>query len=119
MNDKFSVSKKVIDASICQIAISGILDAQTAPILENEISQTINDNFLKIVVNFKDLDYISSAGLGVFIAFIEEVREKGGDIKLVEMSPKIYSVFELLGFPLVFDILPSNKDAISKFMNKS
>jgi anti-sigma B factor antagonist len=43
---------------------------------------------LSIIVNFKDLDYISSAGLGVFMVFIEEIRSGGGDIKLVEMKPK-------------------------------
>ena len=95
--------------------IHGFLDAHTAPELENKIGDIIKSNVYNVVVNFDDLDYISSAGLGVFMAFIEEIREKGGDIKLCSMSPRVFTVFDLLGFPILFDILDNEDEAIEKF----
>ena len=63
--------------------------------------------------------YISSAGLGVFMAFIEDVRENEGDIKLTNMSPKVYNVFDLLGFPLLYEILKDEQDAVNRFFDKA
>ena len=59
--------------------------------------------------------YISSAGLGVFMAYIEEIRENGGDIKITNLQAKVFNVFDLLGFPLLFDILDTEEEAFTRF----
>ena len=51
------------------------------------------------------------------MSFIEDLREKGGDIKMSNMTPKVFSVFDLLGFPMLFDIEKEEKYAIEKFSN--
>jgi len=112
--NKFSVQIRDNDDISC-LYLEGYLDAHTAPKLESELSRLIEKGLYKIMVNFRDLDYISSAGLGVFMAFIEEIRENGGDIKLAEMKPKVFSVFDLLGFPILFDIDQDEKIIIDKF----
>lgn len=81
------------------LELKGYLDAHTAPKLEEAFQNLLKSQRFKIVVNCKDLSYISSAGLGVFMAFIEDVRNNKGDIKLTNMTPKVYNVFDLLGFP--------------------
>ena len=95
--------------------LKGYLDAHTAPKLEEAFQQLLNSKRFRIVVNFKDLSYISSAGLGVFMAYIEDVRKNNGDIKLSNMSPKVFNVFDLLGFPLLYDITNEEAEAIQKF----
>lgn len=97
------------------INLKGFLDAHTAPTLENNFTQLIENNKYKIVVNFEDLAYISSAGLGVFMAYIESVRENKGDIKLTNMSDKVYNIFDLLGFPLLYEIYKKEEEAVKKF----
>lgn len=115
--NKFSIEHKPQEG-VDVLYLEGYLDAHTAPNLEQTIGNLINSGKHHILVNFKDLDYISSAGLGVFMAFIEELREVGGDIKLSEMKPKVFSVFDLLGFPVLFDIVEENHLAIEKFLKK-
>jgi anti-sigma B factor antagonist len=97
------------------LELKGYLDAHTAPDLENAFQRLLNDKHYKIVVNFKDLSYISSAGLGVFMAYIEDVRKNKGDIKLTNMTAKVYNVFDLLGFPILYEIYKDEKEAIGKF----
>lgn len=97
------------------VYIGGELDAHTAFQLENTLKDLIEKEITEIVVNFSELSYIASAGLGVFMAYIEEVREKGGDIKLTNMSDKVYNVFDLLGFPALYEILEDEADAITRF----
>ena len=101
--------------SVNVLNVKGFLDAHTAPELENAFNGLINDNKYKVVVNFSDLQYISSAGLGVFMAYIEQIRENKGDIKLASMSDKVFNIFDLLGFPLLYEIFKSEDDAIKKF----
>jgi anti-sigma B factor antagonist len=104
--------------SIERLAIKGYLDAQTAPVLEEAIQNVVDEEKYNILINFNELEYISSAGLGVFMSFIEQVREKGGDIKMAGMSDNVYNVFDLLGFPMLFDIDASEVEVIEKFNNK-
>ncbi len=99
--------------------LSGELDAHTAPDLEKEITTLIDAGKYNIIVNFTSLEYISSAGLGVFMAYIEELRELGGDIKLTNMKEGVYNVFDLLGFPTLYDIMDDEAEAVKKFNNAS
>lgn len=97
------------------IELKGYLDAHTAPTLESTFQKLLSDKKYNIVVNCRDLSYISSAGLGVFMAFIEDVRKNHGDIKLTNMTPKVYNVFDLLGFPILYEIFKDEQEAIKRF----
>ena len=98
--------------------ISGELDAHTASQLENSLKSLIEEKNYSIIVNCGGLDYIASAGLGVFMAYIEDVRSLGGDIKLTNMNDRVYNVFDLLGFPTLYDILDDESEAINSFSNQ-
>jgi len=111
---EFSTSIKE-KGEVSVINLKGFLDAHTAPTLENNFTQLINSNKFKIVVNFEELAYISSAGLGVFMAYIESIRDNRGDIKLTNMSDKVFNIFDLLGFPLLYEIYKNEEEAIKKF----
>lgn len=100
------------------INLKGYLDAHTAPVLESNFVSLIDKNRFQIVVDFKDLVYISSAGLGVFMAYIEKIRDNNGDIKLSGMNDKVYNIFDLLGFPLLYEIFKSEEEAVNKFSKK-
>ncbi len=95
--------------------LKGYLDAHTTPDLEKAFQQLAEKNKFRILVNCTELTYISSAGLGVFMAYIEDVRKNNGDIKLSNMSSKVYNIFDLLGFPLLYDIVKDENEAIAKF----
>lgn len=99
--------------------LKGDLDAHTSPKLEEALQRLIREQRNNIIVNCKELDYIASAGLGVFMAYIEDVREKGGDIKLTNMNDRVYNVFDLLGFPTLYDILKDVSDAVNDFTLKA
>ncbi|MBU1298865.1 MAG: STAS domain-containing protein [Bacteroidetes bacterium] len=110
INFRESANANIVD-------LKGYLDAHTAPELENALQKLVNNKQYNIVVNCKNLSYISSAGLGVFMAYIEEVRKNKGDIKLTNMSPKIFNVFDILGFPLLYEIYNTELEALQKFTN--
>jgi len=111
----FHIAQRQRD-NVSVIELKGYLDAHTAPRLEETLQGLLNTSRYNIVVNCRDLSYISSAGLGVFMAFIEDVRKHNGDIKLSNMSPKVFNVFDLLGFPLLYEIVKDERDAVQRFV---
>jgi anti-sigma B factor antagonist len=100
---------------VAVISIDGFLDAHTAPQFEQALQQEIADGRVKLVVDCAKLTYISSAGLGVFMGFIEEVREQGGDIKVCGLTPKVRQVFDILGFDTIFELFENLQSAVDRF----
>lgn len=115
----FKVHIRERDNTIHVMELKGYLDAHTTPILEDSFQKLLNEKKYRIIVNCKDLSYISSAGLGVFMAFIEDVRANSGDIKMSDMTPKVFNIFDLLGFPMLYDIVKTEEDAVKKFIEKN
>jgi len=112
--DEFTITEKKQDG-LAIIYLNGFLDAHTSNVLEKKFEELLTLKSFKIVVNFSGLTYISSAGLGVFMAYIETMRSNEGDIKLCSMSDKIFNIFDMLGFPVLFNIAKDENEAITKF----
>jgi len=111
---EFKIARRETE-NVHVLELKGYLDAHTAPKLEEAFQALLKDERYRIVVNCRDLSYISSAGLGVFMAFIEDVRSHQGDIKLSNLSSKVFNVLDLLGFPLLYDIVPDEAEAVRRF----
>ncbi len=111
---EFNVNKHEV-GSVNVLDLKGYLDAHTAPELEREFNKLIDDRKYKVVVNFKDLNYISSAGLGVFMAYVETMRENKGDIKFSNLKQDVYNIFDLLGFPMLYEFYEDESEAIKNF----
>lgn len=101
--------------SVSVIDVKGYLDAHTAPELENVFNKLLDQQQFRVVVNFDELKYISSAGLGVFMAYVETMRENRGDIKFSNMKENVYNIFDLLGFPILYEFFKEEKEALKKF----
>jgi anti-sigma B factor antagonist len=118
MPNPFSLQKSSQEG-ISVISIEGYMDAHTAPEFERAIQEEIDAGNVRIVADCSRLTYISSAGFGVFMGFIEEIHEQGGDIKICSLSPKVRQVFEMLGFQELYDICDDLPGAIQKFAKAS
>lgn len=97
------------------ITLDGFVDAHTAPNFETAIQTELDAGHVRIIVDCSKLNYISSAGLGVFMSFIEEVRDQNGDIKISGLVPKVRHTFEILGFHDLFEMPDSIDAALASF----
>lgn len=101
------------------LSLEGYLDAHTAPEFEKAVQHEVDSGNTRIIADCGNLTYISSAGLGVFMSFIEDIRAAGGDLKICGLQPKVAQVFEILGFESIFDIVPARADAEKKFEDRA
>ncbi len=112
--EKFSVTR-TDEGDVTVLNLQGFLDAHTAQKFEQALKALMNEHRYAIVVDMSQLDYISSAGMGIFMGFIEEVRENRGDIKFCCVNPRVFKVFDLLGFPNIFEFYASRSEALGQF----
>jgi anti-sigma B factor antagonist len=97
------------------IALEGYVDAHTAPQFDTAIQTEFDAGRVKMIVDCSQLSYIASAGLGVFMSYIEEIREQNGDLKIFGLAPKVRHTFEILGFPDLFEMTDDLDSALAGF----
>lgn len=105
--------------SIGVIKVGGYIDTTTSSELERALSSLLKKNQFRIIVDLGDVDYISSAGWGIFISEIKGIKENSGDLKLVRMIPEVYEVFELLEFHYILKAYDTIDDAVDAFVKES
>ncbi len=100
---------------VSEIRVDGVIDTTTSPELEETIDSLFNRGRYQIILDLAGVDYISSAGWGVLISRIRDIRDNKGDILLAGMVPKVLEVYELLEFDSVlkhFDSIDSARSSL-------
>ncbi|MCK4905999.1 MAG: STAS domain-containing protein [Spirochaetes bacterium] len=100
---------------ISVIQATGYIDTVTAPELEKMLQELMNTKKFKIVINLKSISYVSSAGWGIFVSELRDIRENSGDLVLAEMSPDVYDVYELMEFSSILRSFDTINDALKNF----
>jgi anti-sigma B factor antagonist len=85
----------------------GSIDASAAPVLESHFKSLAEQGTNNIVVDFSKSEFISSAGIGIFLGTVSYLREKGGNIYFLNVPPHIDDVFELINLKSFFKSIGS------------
>ncbi len=114
---RFKIKSNVesVESGVSIIYLDGHLDAHSVERFEDEIQRNISSNIFNLLINCEKLDYISSAGMGIIMGYLDEVREKNGDIKLCCVNDKVFEIFDLVGFTEIYDFMKSEEEALEKF----
>ncbi|MFN8438780.1 MAG: STAS domain-containing protein [Cytophagales bacterium] len=100
-----------IDSNDAYLMIQGEVDASCSIELDNEISKVLSVGVKNILIDCAELTYISSAGLGVFMAHYEDCNDAGVKMVVYNMSAKIKSVFGMLGLDQILPIKDTEEEA--------
>ncbi|MDQ1265494.1 MAG: hypothetical protein QG635_645 [Bacteroidota bacterium] len=95
------------------LAIKGRLDAVTSAELESSAIALIDSGNKKLILDFSNLDYISSAGLRVLLLIAKKMKSSGGSVALASMKEFIKEVFEISGFISIFQIADDVDKAVT------
>lgn len=112
---QLSVDKVGANSSISVIKVGGYIDTTTSSELEHALGSLLKAGSYNIIIDLGNVDYVSSAGWGIFISEIKGIREHGGDLKLVKMIPEVYEVFELLEFHYILKAFDTLEEAVKDF----
>ena len=95
--------------------LKGNLNSNTSPELEDKIFEAIKNESKNMILDFEDLDYISSAGLRVIMKTAKNLKQSEGMIVLCSMQDYVKEVFEIAGFDAYLPIVSTMDDALNQF----
>jgi anti-sigma B factor antagonist len=95
--------------------VRGYVDTTTSPELQRMLTEIIQDGVTQIIIDLGAVNYVSSAGWGVFVGEIRGLREQGGDLKIIQMIPEVNEVFEMLEFNRILTCYDSLEEAIDDY----
>lgn len=97
---------------IALFRLRGYLDTETCSQMLLQLGNAMKEDVFHLIVDMSHVNYVSSAGWGVFVGEIKAIREKGGDLKIVQMMPEVADVFEMLEFNRILQHYDSIEEAI-------
>ena len=104
------VSVDLLD-NYCLIQVDGEVDASSSIHLDEAMQKAVDASCPNVLVDCSKLNYISSAGLGVFMSYIQEMEAKEKKLILFNMFEKVYKVFEILGLHQLLSIVDTEQEA--------
>lgn len=100
---KVNIEKQQNDKEIF-VSVAGEIDAYTAPKLREELLPLAEGKNKRITVNLKDVSYMDSTGLGVFVGLFKQLKKNEGDLELVELSARLERLFKITGLSNIMNI---------------
>ncbi|MDR2964422.1 MAG: STAS domain-containing protein [Treponema sp.] len=108
--------EKIDEAPRCLLLVlTGYIDTYNSNFFQKRVQKAIESGFVRLIFQCSGLNYVSSTGIGSFTTFLKAVKPQGGDLVLLDIQPKVYEVFQLLGFSQFFNIRDSLEESIVFF----
>jgi anti-anti-sigma factor len=94
------------------VTVTGRIDAITNQEFESNLSSLIAQGRNKFLLDFSNLQYISSAGLRSILSIAKQVKPKGGSVIFYGLAGPVKDVFKIAGFGTLFKIFATRGDAL-------
>lgn len=108
------LNKHIID-DVVVVSISGQLDGTNANDALAFFEAQYSENSTKVLADFKEVSFVSSAGLRVLLSVVKELRRMGGDLRLVALQPDVQKVLAATGFTRIFKIYDDLEAGVAAF----
>ncbi|HNW35810.1 MAG TPA: STAS domain-containing protein [Candidatus Ozemobacteraceae bacterium] len=97
------------------IVLRGEIGTETVNDFKDKIDQIVAEGQSKLIMDFQEVNYLNSMGLGVVAATLKKVKKSKGDLKLIRLSPAVQELFELTRLTKVFEIFETEEEAMKSF----
>ena len=104
------------DVTVVTLTDERILEEAAIQALEDSLLPLIDENSgLHLVLNFKEVKFLSSAVLGLLIRVSKKVTESQGQLRLCNIDRKILDIFRITRLDKVFEIISDSEEAVGSF----
>lgn len=100
------------DSNSYTVWLEGDLDASSAILLDESIRQALEQQPDWLWIDCDQLVYISSAGIGVFVSYLEDIERQNTRLALIHVNPVVQNVFRMLGLDDLVPVATSREEAI-------
>lgn len=108
--------EKIQDVASCLVLyLTGYIDTYNSWKFQKRVAKAIEAGYIRLIFDIADTETVSSAEIGCYTAFLKAIKPRGGDLVLLRMKPKVYEVYQLLGFSQFFNIRGNLDEAVAFF----
>jgi anti-sigma B factor antagonist len=94
------------------VMLQGKQDTMTTPSAESHINSLLDSGASQLIVNFEQLNYISSSGLRLLLATAKRLKSSGGELRVCSLNEMAREVFEISGFSSILNVFDTEQDAL-------
>ena len=98
------------------VEVTGRMDASSSPVFEAHCDKLIAKGETVFVLDFEDLEYLSSAGLRSILTILKKVKPRGGKVVICGAKGTAKEIFDISGFSSMFPMTDTLEDAASKVL---
>ena len=95
------------------IKVGGYIDTTTSSELERSLDSLLKQGRFFLIVDLGNVDYISSAGLRVFLSTAKQLKGFGGELRLCNLNETVQEIFDMSGFSTILGVFKIEKDALA------
>lgn len=97
------------------MTVEGRIDSATATDFENAVKDLIDKGVANLILDFSEVDFLSSAGLRVMVTARKALRGAGGDLVLANPSERVVETLDIAGLDVLFEVFPDRESAVGSF----
>ncbi len=97
------------------VSFKGKLDVALSLSVETELDKMIDLGTKFIVIDLKDIEYLSSSGLRIFISTMRKLKDQGGRLVLSSITPMVKKIFKIVELEDLFQIYDTVEEALASF----
>ena len=99
-------------ANAVAMDISGDVDLHRSPALREALAKLINENPDRLILNLTEVGYMDSSGVATLVEALQRIQRKQGRLQLHSLTPRVMSIFEIARLESIFEIYPSEDEAL-------
>jgi anti-sigma B factor antagonist len=103
------------NGGVTVIELGGRLDSNTSKVLEDKIMEILGQGKTRVLMDFRDVDYINSTGLRVLLLALQQLKKVQGKLVLSSIKDYMKEVFEISGYTEIFPIFATEEEALAQF----
>lgn len=98
------------------LRVKGRLDAASSPLLERKINAILEEERLKLLMEFEGVEYLSSAGMRLLLNLTKRLKSKQGRVVISSVNRDVMEVIKMAGFDHILEIFADEKEALAAFV---
>lgn len=97
------------------LRLKGRLDAVSSPVAEKKVFEFINNGHSKLILDFSNIAYLSSAGMRMLLSTTKRLKSLSGKLVVCNITSNVMDVLKMSGFDHVLELSKSEEDALHRF----
>jgi len=119
VNEYIKIKLQRVNEKCLVLYLIGYIDIYNADVVQAKLGKVVEAGFTQLIFDCRQLNYLSSAPIGLIVQTLKNVKQRDGNLVLLNIQPRVFELFQILGFSSFFQVSESLTDAIDFFESKS